>query len=116
MFYAVAASLIAASVAIAIIGLASRNGTLERNWFAGTRTPATMRDDTSWAVAQKTGWKLYFVNAALLFVSGVGLIILVLTGSSDEIIAVWVLFWAGCVVAVAVIQAIRSNNAAKRAE
>lgn len=114
MFYAVACSLIIASLVIAILGVVSRNGTLKRNWFAGTRSPATMQDDTSWAVAQKTGWKLYIVNSVLLLVNGSGLVFLVLNGSSNEMIAAWVLLWSGCVLAVAVFQAVRSHKAAKR--
>lgn len=114
MFYAVAASLIIAAVILTVLGFMSKKEALPRNWLAGTRLPATMRDDASWVVAQKTGWQLYLVNSFFLLVNGVGLAILVWNGASDTVIAFWVLSWSGCVLIIAAIQAVRSNRAAKR--
>lgn len=116
MFYAVAATLLIAAVVIAVIGVKSRNGTLKRNWLAGTRLPATMKDDHAWATTQRTGWYWYIVNSVILCINGIGLIVLVTQNAANETLAFWILSWAAALLVVAAVQSTRSNNAARRLE
>jgi SdpI/YfhL protein family len=66
-----------AGIALAVVGLLSRQARLPRNMWAGLRTTSIMRSDETWRVAHVAGapWLLAaacvaFVLAAVSFVAG----------------------------------------------
>lgn len=63
-----------AGIIVAGVGLAGWRGRLPRNFVAGIRTPATLRDDRAWDAAhRRAGWLVVLSGVALL-VTGVALL------------------------------------------
>jgi len=66
-----ASIVIVAGLAVAWVAVVSWQGRLRRNGFAGVRTPATMRSDEAFRVANKVAAPLTGLGGAVLTVSGV---------------------------------------------
>ena len=93
----VAVILFVLAVAVAVVGVAGLTGRLPRNRFAGIRTPDAMRDDDSFALANKVAGPT-MLAAGLIF--GIGGIAVIALGGAFALLAVVVavigaLFTAG---------------------
>lgn len=72
----VAVVLFLAAVALAAVGTAGLTGRLERNRWAGVRTPQSLRDDETFALANKVAAPSMLGAAAVLVIGGIATLIL----------------------------------------
>lgn len=72
----VAVVLFIAAVALAAVGIAGLTGRLERNRWAGVRTPQSLRDDETFALANKVAAPTMLASAAVLVIGGLAAILL----------------------------------------
>jgi uncharacterized membrane protein len=67
----VAVLLFVLALVVGAVGVAALTGKLPRNRWAGVRTPESLRDDTTFALANKVAAPSMLGSAALLAVGGV---------------------------------------------
>lgn len=64
------------ALAVGGVGVGGLIGRLPRNRFAGVRTPATMRDDETFALANRIAGPTMLAAAALLTIGGIAALLL----------------------------------------
>jgi hypothetical protein len=68
--------LVAAGVALAVVGRKQQAGTLRRNWLAGLRTWETMRSDAAWNAAHSATAGLVTASGVVQILAGGALLVL----------------------------------------
>ncbi|MDH6680121.1 putative membrane protein [Rhodococcus sp. LBL1] len=71
----VAVVLFIAAVALGALGVAGLTGRLKRNRWAGVRTPQSLRDDETFALANKVAAPTMLAAAGVLVIGGVAAIL-----------------------------------------
>lgn len=74
--FIVAVVLFVLALAVGVVAVASLSGRLPRNRWAGVRTPASMRNDATFALANKVAGPTMLAAAGLLAIGGVGALLL----------------------------------------
>lgn len=72
----VAVVLFVAAVTLAGVSVAGLTGRLRRNRFFGVRTPESLRDDETFALANKVAAPTMLASAVLLAIGGVAVLVL----------------------------------------
>jgi uncharacterized membrane protein len=101
--------LILAGLVIVWLAIRSWQGRLTRNYVAGVRTPATMRSDETFRVANKTAAPFSLVGGLLLAVTGVTTAVLPVRDATAVTLTGVVL--AGVVLVVGGVKGVRAARA-----
>ena len=74
--FIVAVVLFVLALAVGVVAAAGLSGRLPRNRWVGVRTPESMRDDTTFALANRVAGPTMLAAAGLLGIGGVGALVL----------------------------------------
>lgn len=97
---------------IVAVDWAAANGRLKRNQWVGIRLPSTMRSDRAWLAGHQAALRLM----PLHLLTGVGLLLAVLSAPTIEAVNVIGIVGAAVFVVVALITGIAAGRAAKAVE